>query len=460
MDDKLKHIDDYFKKHLEGFKGSSSVNLWRKLSLLLLLKEFRVWIGIGAVLSGMILTYFLLSPSENINQSDVKVNNNRNTDSSIDFSDYQDKISKSIDDNNKRGYEIDLKTINSTDNIKQTSEEPETYISTKNTYSEQALGTQVQNEQINPNLDLKFQIVSTDQESENIVNSISLLPILNPEKKAIEPIEIHTDLINIKNNSLQLSTVPDPEERKQKPIFANEWSLDLFVNPSYIDQSLSAANGFDDHIQCRENSEEPAISVGFGAEIKYSVKNFFLQSGLNYSDYSQKYQYETATYNIDHYYDFDTTWVWIIDPPFIDPYPISIDSTSVTLYEPVTSTTTGKNHYRYLEIPLLVGYQHKFKKINIEIGTGVSYGFFISAKGKLPELPNTSFLDLSKQTDLIQNNFNFLLYVGLEYKLNNKWGILLKPNYKQNLNSIFNSDFPVKQKFTTFGLAFGVRINL
>ena len=179
MDEERKHIDDYFKKHLKGFESNFSVNLWRKLSLLLFLKEFRVWIGIGAVLSGMILTYFILSPSENINQSHVKVDNNRNSDSSINFSNYQDKISKSISENNKREYKIDLEAINSTDNIKQTSEEPETYIAAKNTYSEQALGTQVKNEQVKPNLDLKFQFVSTDQESENTVNSISLFPILN-----------------------------------------------------------------------------------------------------------------------------------------------------------------------------------------------------------------------------------------------------------------------------------------
>lgn len=460
MKNNLKHIDDFFKKHLEGFESHTSVNLWRKLSWLLLLKKFGFWIGIGAVLSGMILTYFLLSPSENINQSGVMVNNNRNTDSSINFSNYKDKISKSINKNNKREYEIDLKIINSTDNIKQTSEEPETYISTKNTYSEQAQVTQVLNEQVKSNSDSKFQLVSTTHESDNIVNSISLLPILNQEKIAIEPIEIHTNLINIKNNSHPLSTVPDPEKTKQKSTFANEWSLDLFINPSIVDQSISANSNYENHINYRENSEDPAISVGFGAEIKYSFNGFFLQSGLNYSIYAQKYQYKLTTINTNYYYLYDTTWIWIVDPPIIEPYPTSIDSTLVPVYEPTTSTTTGKNQYHYLEIPLLVGYQHKFKKVNIEIGTGVSYGFFISANGKLPEISNTSFLDLNKQTDLIQNNFNFLLYVGLEYKLNNKWGILLKPNYKQNLNSIFSSDFPVKQKFTTFGLAFGVRINL
>ncbi|MCD4732093.1 MAG: hypothetical protein K8R74_15910, partial [Bacteroidales bacterium] len=237
MNNNLKHIDDLFKKHVEGFESDTSVNLWRKLSWLLLLKKFGVWIGIGAVLSGMILTYFLLSPSENINQSGVMINNNRNTDSSTNFNNFQDKISKSIDENNKRQYEIDLKILNSTDNIKQNPKEAETYISTKNTNSEQAQETQVQNDQVKSKIDSKFQLISTAHESENIISSISLLPILNQEKIAIEPNAIHTDLIIIKNNSLHLSTVPGPEKPKQKSTFANEWSLDLFVNPSYIDQS-------------------------------------------------------------------------------------------------------------------------------------------------------------------------------------------------------------------------------
>lgn len=463
MNDKLKHIDDYFKAHLEGYESDSSDNLWRKLGLLLFLKKFGIWIGTGVILGTIIIYYFFMMTVVDNNYSNFTMQTNFSTDdSSVNINNSKENIKQNLAKVNQLEDSIESNTLKSTDQSTQTQVEPfsDNHINTSFAKTEGSDNLTSKLKYSEPNSGFIRPTSPGQQEVNNRDNKITNQTILNQETIAYNPITYYPGKINTRNISTQLSSITSEEKIERKSSLSNKWALDLYVNPIYVVQKHTSENGFEEYTKYRKDSEEPAWSINIGAEINYSIKDFFIQSGLNYTDYSQKYQYSTTSQNIDYYYLIDTTWIWIIDPPFIEPYPISIDSSKVPVYNPITSNISGKNHYQYLEIPLSVGYQHEFKKINLEISTGISYGFFISAKGKIPDASNSSFLDLNDQNDLIQNNINFLLYAGLEYKLSDSWGIIIKPNYTQNLNSTFNSDFPVKQKFITFGVAFGIRIKL
>ena len=131
------------------------------------------------------------------------------------------------------------------------------------------------------------------------------------------------------------------------------------------------------------------------------------------------------------------------------------------MYEKVEMPDKIKNRYHYLEIPLLIGFQTNKNKVNIEIGTGVSFGFLVSANGKLPDLDNNSLLEINKNSDFLRNtSFNYILRAGIQYNINSSLSLIAKPYFKRNLNSVFKVDYPIIQKYTTFGIDIGVRIKL
>ncbi|NOX47522.1 MAG: hypothetical protein GXO89_11165 [Chlorobi bacterium] len=203
--------------------------------------------------------------------------------------------------------------------------------------------------------------------------------------------------------------------------------------------------------------------MGGSTEIKLSLSHFFLQSGLDYSVYGQNGNYRFTTDEIDYensYYNYDTTWVWIYDPPDAYPYPIVTDSTFVPDY--FVKTSFAKNRYTYLEIPLIVGVQFAGdKKTSFEIGTGVSFGFLVSTKGQLPSLDGNSLTELNKSDAFLQNtSLNFIVQSGVRFRLSDKTSFTIRPYYKGSLQSNFEKSFPVSQKFRTLGISFGMNIKL
>ena len=462
----MKHIDEFFKKQLESFKEETSVNLWRKLSLLLFMRKYGIWIVSGVLLSAILFSYLLFTPQVGNVNSSTSVETNVNIEIPTNPIDSQHLVLETIGETNFAEKIVESETLVSKEKTGQNEielklqESEDSGIIKSNQESNPKDNQLISSSISNSASKLNKEIPEISYSSEYNPVSISLLalmkvgqfPLESLQPKSIEPYS------PIQSNYQTAFSIED--EKNRKPSRSSRFAIDIFVNPTYVTQSLSASEEYNEHIQYREDSEEPMFATSLGAEIKYSLKNFFIQSGLNYSEYGQKYQYNSETYNYENGIVIDTTWIWIVDPPFIEPYPIAIDSTIVIILEQNKTSSSGRNQYNYLEIPLLVGYQLDFKKLNMEISTGISYGFFLSAKGELPDKANSSFSKLSEQSDIIENNVNYLLYLGVNYKLNDKWGLLIKPNYKHNLNSTFNKDLPVKQKFSTFGITFGIRINL
>ena len=119
------------------------------------------------------------------------------------------------------------------------------------------------------------------------------------------------------------------------------------------------------------------------------------------------------------------------------------------------------NRYKYIEIPILVGKRFYIKKLSIDVVSGLSIGYLISAKGKFLNIYDHEVLDISKGNSPFNEMFvyNFLLRLNCSYPLNERIRAMVAPSFKYNLNSILNKNYPVSQKYYSAGLNFGLIYN-
>jgi hypothetical protein len=281
---------------------------------------------------------------------------------------------------------------------------------------------------------------------------------------------------NIKTNSEELTTtntINQPNKKRNKIL--KNFSLELFAAPVYTTKSVSALNVSPDYLNLRKENEKSLVTYNLGLELKYSIKNFFLQAGINYSKVGEK-----IDYNKNLFASLDTSesgWqLYSYLKVFVDT--INWDSTNgfaiMTTSVPTLDSIwehfedsvfnsvkeKGNNELTYIEIPLMIGYSLGKGKLSCQLSAGVSYGILSGTKGKLLRTDASGFNDIVIATPYRKNIYNFLFRIGCSYHFNEKISVFLQPSFKLNLNSVFESSYPVSQKYKSYGLNIGLNYKL
>ncbi len=455
MSENLEHIDEYYKKHLKNLEVDTSRDRWEKLSLMLFRKKYGLWIVLLLIAASAAIIGILSVTNEQNNDDYTRPGENQISNRGLISDDsatsslalqetIKDKPAQVIAENEKE--QSVLYEVSTT--------ETENHISAKSDGNFDSSSILSENEKLKADITSNSDDFTTGYLSKLTFKNISELKI--NEKENVNPeIAGRPD-----------SNMPDTLTGNSfKPSRATSWSMDIYVAPSYVTTSLSADPIYEDYINFRKNSEDPIYTTGLGTEIKFSINKWFIQSGINYSVYGDNAKYNFITNAIDSlnsYYNVDTTYVWIYDPPFFgEPYPIRFDSVWMPVYKEIESSASIKNRYGYIEIPVLFGFHTTKRKLNFEIGTGISFGFLVSAKGNLPDLTNNSLVEINNSTEFIRStSINYILNAGIKYQISKRISIIVKPNYKRNLSSLFKNDYPVKQKNSTFGVITGINVKL
>ncbi|MBC8489070.1 MAG: outer membrane beta-barrel protein [Bacteroidetes bacterium] len=451
----LEHIDEYYKKHLKNLESDTSRDRWGKLSLMLFRKKYGLWIVLLLIAASAVIIGILSVTNEQNNDDYTRHGENQisnlgliSDDSAIGSLSLQetikDKPALVIVENEKE--QSVLYEVSTT--------ETENHISAKSDGNFDSSSILSENEKLKADI--------TSNSDDFITGYLSKLTFKNISEFKISEKEDVIPEITGRPDSNTLATLTG---NSFKPSRATSWSMDIYIAPSYVSKSLSADPIYEDYINFRKNSEGPIYTTGLGAEIKFSINKWFIQSGINYSVYGDNAKYNFITNAIDSlksYYNIDTTYVWIYDPPFIgEPYPIGFDSVWMPVYKEIESATSIQNRYGYIEIPVLFGFHTTKKKLNFEIGTGISFGFLVSAKGNLPDLTNNSLVEINNSTEFIRStSINYILNAGIQYQISKRISLIVKPYYKRNLSYLFKDDYPIKQKYSTFGVITGINVKL
>lgn len=159
--------------------------------------------------------------------------------------------------------------------------------------------------------------------------------------------------------------------------------------------------------ETRELGERNTSSWDFNLRYGMSINNWQLQTGLHYFEWGEQLQYDV----------------------------ISVE---------------GTNRYRYLSVPLLLGYSFDFGKIQIVPFTGLAYGKCLTANGNYIE-PQVNGVTL-----VTAKNFagTFIGQLELQYVLNSKLVFTCTPVYRRALGPLIDQQLIVNS-YQSLGLQTG-----
>ena len=443
MKNDFQHIEELYRDAITEQKLKPSASFKARISLLFLFMQFRKILLILFILFGMIIGGYygyLAFADSNYNDVDYDLK------SSIvmDNSDVEDNVQivedikhdekeASILHNNFKDSSITVSLI--VENV---------FIPTEN---ELTINKSVRIEISNIKYKKTFNICS-NSEIETVFRTIPAS--INIDSAKVENDEIEESNMNLKGNL-----------RKDKL-----FSLSLYVSPT-VTKAIVKTNGdvYNEYFNQRNNNESAAVSWSFGGDLQVHLNNWFVQAGINYSVYRNNKSYNYSYQLLDSansYFNYDTIWVWIYDPPNLEyPVMVGIDTTWVSVYDNISIVDDGYNEWSYMEIPVLVGYKINYKKFDFDISMGISFGFLLNYKGSLPKCPDADGVEKLVHIDgsINKTMYNYIMRMGVSYNFKNNWSVFAQPYFKQNLQSVFNRNYPVNQRFNAFGLNVGLRVS-
>lgn len=257
------------------------------------------------------------------------------------------------------------------------------------------------------------------------------------------------------------------------------WSLSVFGGAGISQRELSG--GHPQYISKRDEEEKILPTIGGGIELHYHLGKFDFASGVNYSRYGEKPNYSpetTITPGIEEsyvtqeietgYWVVDSLWVfedidtiafgvWQVDSTYFQ----GTDTIQVVVQDSIFITETHEFEsverawFEYVEIPLMVGYTHAWRRFEVSVHGGVSLGILTRHGGSRIAPSLTSYEAEENQPDLRQTLLNYQLRLGVGYRILPGTTIIVEPAFRSMGASVFAG--ALNQRYRTYGL--NIRLN-
>jgi hypothetical protein len=254
-----------------------------------------------------------------------------------------------------------------------------------------------------------------------------------------------------------------PESSLNKGLGRGNFSLELSFGPqiSFMDlKSNLDESGI--NVEMRKQAEMPSYSWSAGVEGKIDFRHCFFQTGLNYSKISTVSEYRYK------YIDIDTVGWYLTDTAYVHSFIDSLGICHDTLFisyswDPVTGLVSydqkKKASYQinYVQIPLIAGYSMSRGKFQYSVSGGISLGIPLSISGSMIGTDNYTISGVAEQSlPLRKIVYSGLLRAGVNYFISPRYSIFAQPSVNYTLNPVFGKNYPVNQKYLTYGLRMGI----
>lgn len=327
---------------------------------------------------------------------------------------------------------------------------------------------------------------------------------------------INDNVSNAKVDSLNTKKNVDPVKDYAKKSKSKFFSMGVYGGSMYSMKHLYNFISSNSNHQTRNNSElSNTWSYQAGAEVNYHIGKFIISTGINYHSQNQTRNFENAFYrdietdsilttineknywitNVDSFSTIHINSSWVSTPTSVNYYDGTtggytsnelasstyvVDTHTVyhhlydsvyvpsdTIYTNVKFSNikkmristiknlTGTNYIRYIEIPLMVGYNFQFNRLAIMVRSGIGFGIFSKQSNYFINSTETNLV-ASKNDDFRKLIYNYLLRVGVNYMISPKLGIAVEPIIRANLNSVFSNKNEFQQRFRNYGANLGI----
>lgn len=281
--------------------------------------------------------------------------------------------------------------------------------------------------------------------------------------------------------SIELSNNPSlKNEILRNTLLQNKklfWSVFFQTGIFNTQKSLLGNSTNEEYVNRRKSQEKSNLVYNLGVGTKIWYNKFALNVGVDYSNFSEKTNYENwkygynysqkdiwnFTYNTQTYYDT----IYYQGISYNLPYSITkkdstktlvVDSAYGKVYSEGNVIANGKTLLSYVEFPLLMEYNFVFHKFSIALQAGISPGLASFRKGYYINPMQDNYILLAESNDFRKWIWNARTGVSINYKIGNGIEVFMQPQYRVNLTSVYKSSFGVSQKYTSIGTSLGLLV--
>jgi opacity protein-like surface antigen len=281
----------------------------------------------------------------------------------------------------------------------------------------------------------------------------------NPSNKII--IKPKTDISakqgNQKKSMLQKdSSLKNEQNAKTNTITIHEpliknLVLDVYFSPDIPFSRTSSTNTA--YLQHKDSTSKMQLSYTVGAKLSALFGNHILAKiGLQYSEINEKFNYTNK--------NAIRTVPVVIERVLIDAtgaMQVVLDTSN--LMQAGAQYKLTYNHYKSIDVPILIGYETGSDRFKAAINTGIILNIKTRYNGDMLD-SSLNLVDIGSN-NIYKSNTGISLYfgLGLATRLNNSFYLFTEPYIKYRLSSMTVAHESFTQKINVGGLSFGLRYN-
>lgn len=277
------------------------------------------------------------------------------------------------------------------------------------------------------------------------------------------------------------SKLADTEEKSWPRVVKNSrkchvaWEASLTGGVHFMNKSLDGNNEWQNYFMHRKNEEDAIVVPSIGVAVSATCKSLSISMGVEYAAYGEKTNYypfsiqptiiETSGWNtfITNYVDIDTAYVTgnqlllqsirqVQDSNFV----VVRDTIEEYKYDEAIAKNNSVNHSYYLELPIELSYCLNRGRTGFGISGGVAPAMLANQSGHYLRTDGKGIESFSEIKTFRKYLFNARLSADFYFRFSAKAKLVLRPQIRSNLNSVFDNDYGVKQKYFSTGVLFGV----
>lgn len=315
-----------------------------------------------------------------------------------------------------------------------------------------------------------FKSSSNTENTESVVRTIISEPLtfLTPLKnKSFSERTLQSKLIESNGDPL----------KEPKTHASTQWTASVYGGTHYIWKEIEAAPG--PWLNRRNNEEKGVLLPSLGGSLSASKKNVSLSVGIEYSSWGEKVNYspvslqsqliqignwQTYMYTIT---DTDTAYIqgnqYFLQNQIqrTDSNYISVTDTVVKeAYDASVAAANGTNHFWYVEIPVELSLKHSFGKFGLGASAGVAPAWLVSKKGNYLKQDLKGAESVSEAGSYNSMIVNGRVSVDFYYQFFPRLNVVIRPQLRGNLQSVFDSNSSLEQKYRGAGILFGINYSL
>jgi hypothetical protein len=233
----------------------------------------------------------------------------------------------------------------------------------------------------------------------------------------------------------------------EKDAAGNKSYFEVYISPDYAFKNYSDTAH---SVMVEKRKESLSFQSAYSAGIRYTrvfSNGMSIRAGINYSQINEKFSFIK---------DNVVQLVYVINPQ---------GDTTSSYYVRGTRYSNTYNHYRTIDVPVVIGYELGNGRLHANINAGVILNVQSWQSGQTLD---EHYLPVNITTGKTGNavyqyktnlGVGFTGGVSVYYKLNDRFHLLAEPYGRFNVSPMNNAAVSLQEKFTTIGLRLGLRMD-